>query len=182
MKAFLSFVPARCLARLLAPAVVLVIAAACAVASDTAPDHVYDVTPSIVSFHQNRARSYTIVFAFDVREKLPPGAGTFVHFTRGGELLLQYGTGIETAPESWQAGQIVKGKPTYCHFPVVLADGEYPILVGIWTPANGQRLHLKGIDDGQQRYQAGILVVKDHGRTLSLTGAPPIGPDAAAAK
>ena len=159
--------------------VLLSMAVSSPASADTTPaaEHVYDVTPAIVSF-QGHGRNYSMVFAFDVREKLPPGTGTFVHFTHNGEILLQYGTGIESSPEDWPLGQVVKGATQYGHFPVILADGEYPFLVGLWIPATGQRLKLKGIDDGQQRYQAGILVASDHGRTVTLKGAPVFASDA----
>jgi hypothetical protein len=163
----------RCL--LIAAIMLLLTGAAAHPDGAGAPDHVYNVVPSIVEFHQTGPRNYSVVFAFDVREKLPPGTGTFVHFTRDGEILLYMGLGIESAPENWPVGQIVKGNPVYGHFPPVLADGSYPILVGLWTPATGKRLKLKGVDDGGQRYQAGILVVTNHGRTLSLQHAPTIG-------
>jgi hypothetical protein len=145
--------------------------------ADTPADHVYDVAPAIVSFHQGSGRNFSMVFAFDVREKLPSGAGAFIHFTHNGEILLQYGTGIDSSPENWPVGQVIKGTTQYAHFPVILADGEYPFLVGLWTPATGQRLKLKGIDDGTQRYQAGILVASNHGRTLTMIGQPTIGAD-----
>ena len=164
---------------LAATALALAVAPIPAPAEPPAGVHVYDVTPSIVAF-TSHGRAWTMVFAFDVREPLPAGSGTFVHFTRDGEEITQYGTGIEASPDKWPVGQIIKGRTQYARFPPVMADGEYPILVGIWTPSNGRRLYLKGIDDGQQRYQAGILVVKNHGRSLNLKGAPPMNQDAEA--
>jgi len=160
----------------LATALFLLLAGASAQAADPA-DHVYDVAPSIVSFHSN-GRGFSLVFGYDVREKLPPGSCTFVHFTRDGDILLYMGDSIESSPENWPVGQVIKGHTVWNHFPPVLADGNYPILVGIFTPVDGKRLLLKGIDDGQHRYVAGILSVADHGRKLSLIGAPPIGADA----
>ena len=63
---------------------------------------------------------------------------------------------------------IIEG-PYYINIPVEeIYDDDYEIVIGLYDKDGDQhRLHLNGINDGQNRFRLGTLRVQDDGRIIS---------------
>ncbi|MDR3710466.1 MAG: DUF4832 domain-containing protein [Capsulimonadaceae bacterium] len=131
----------------------------------------YAIAPSILGFGGGNAHNYAFRLGFDVHEKAPAGSSVFMHLINVGEITDQPPCGIAAKPEDWPIG-IVKGTLVNRELPPGTADGDYQLLIGIWTPADGSRVPLSGEDDGEFRYLLGTIRVRDHGKSISMPGVP----------
>ncbi|CEK15878.1 DUF5696 domain-containing protein [Chthonomonas calidirosea] len=131
------------------------------------------VQPSVLSFQQTGPRAFRIAFAWQVGAPIPQGDLVFVHITQPGleeheGIRLQPDSGIATPPDRWPLGT-VEGSPVAITLPPDLKDGDYQIKLGIFSPQTGERLHLRGDDDGSSRIIVGTLHVADDGGVITLT-------------
>jgi hypothetical protein len=134
------------------------------------------VRPSVAAFTQAGPRRFRIAYAWDVREPIPAGEQPFVHVTgegaqQGEGIAFQTSSGIDAMPDSWTVGQVKRGQEVEVTLPTTLPDGNYQVRIGLYAPKTGERLALRGKDDGSHRIIVGALTVADGGNTLRFTPA-----------
>ena len=104
-----------------------------------------------------------VTLQFDVPPNIPPFAEDYRVLLRllfdDGEVMGSYDHDPPTPTRKWQAGATVMytRRLFVPAFPYV---GDVPILVGLYSPASGQRLHLSGKDQGKRTYKVGTLTLQ----------------------
>ncbi|MDQ2732459.1 MAG: DUF5696 domain-containing protein, partial [Armatimonadota bacterium] len=135
--------------------------------------HPVDVEPSILHWEQTGPRRFRVTFGWDVRQAIPPGESAFLHVTgqgteQGESILFQPSFGIATAPGDWPVGKVTEGQPVDVTLPDTVRDGAIELKAGLYSQVTGDRMFLKGLDDGSRRIILGRLIVSDGGKTLRL--------------
>jgi hypothetical protein len=142
----------------------------------------YYAVPTATELLRTGNRQYQFDLNFDTRKAIPAGYVPFVHLVSStGDIVTQYGSGIPSAPDTWTVGRATSGDIVEANIPENLPDGNYEIRVGLYSPANGDRLALDGADDGQLRYRVAEVDVSNNGAQIKLTpitALPPAYPSA----
>ncbi|MDR3706939.1 MAG: hypothetical protein P4L33_01455 [Capsulimonadaceae bacterium] len=145
-----------------------------------APTNAANITPSLVAFKQIGPHAFEVITSWKIVELPPKGYVVFTHIvspvpTDNGDILTQADSGID-APETWKAGSTLTSKPIVVDMGSKIADGTYLYTVGMFSPTGGDRLELRGNDDGSSRYVLGKIIVSGHGATLASPGLPTVTP------
>jgi hypothetical protein len=130
---------------------------------------------------QTGPRQFQIRFGFTPRQKVPVGQVVFVHFvsdkvTANDGIVFQFPNGINADPATWPVGIMTQGSIVSVTLPDGVKDGDYEVRVGIFSPKDGTRLHLAGLDDGGDRYRVARLTISAGGNTIVSSSFPPPPP------
>jgi 4-amino-4-deoxy-L-arabinose transferase-like glycosyltransferase len=90
---------------------------------------------------QINGSTLVITPSWDIQQSQPGGVRSFVHVLNSeGSMVAQFDTLIDDGMfATWQAGQQF-GTPMPIRLPADLPAGEYQVLLGLYTPLDGQRL------------------------------------------
>ena len=104
-----------------------------------------------------------VTLQFDVPPGIPPFAEDYRVLLRflfdDGEVMASYDHDPPTPTRKWQSGTTVM-YTRRLFVPAIPYVGDAPILVGLYSPASGERLHLSGKDQGKQTYKMGTLTLQ----------------------
>lgn len=133
-----------------------------------------DATSSVVNFRQAGLRQFSFQLSVDVKSRIPADEQIFVHLTvptpdAQHPLIVAVGTSGDIDTAKWPVGQQHVTPAMLVALQADLADGEYSLRAGFWSPShNGDRLRLTGKDDGSLRYIVGTVVVSGNGAKIEL--------------
>jgi hypothetical protein len=138
-----------------------------------APREIQPITPSI-QINKSRAPIGSPIevayrFTMDPSFKpLPKDYRVFVHFLDShGEQLFNDDHLPEPPTSSWKAGSTVEYTRTV-FIPLYPYLGNATVEVGLYLPGDGERLALKGADNGQQAYRVGQIELLDQKENIFL--------------
>ncbi|MDR3706938.1 MAG: hypothetical protein P4L33_01450 [Capsulimonadaceae bacterium] len=142
------------------------------------PAKAVNITPSMIGFKQLGQGKFEVVTSWKIVELPPKGYVVFTHFTSptptdNGDILTQPDPGIDTT-DKWQAGSTLVSKVVVVDLGNKIADGTYFYKVGMYSPTGGDRLELRGNDDGEGRYVLAKIIIAGGGATITSPGTPAV--------
>jgi hypothetical protein len=138
------------------------------------------VRPTVASFQQTAARTFRATYRWEVEDRLPKDYHCFVHFTQDGTIRWQQDHAVTPGTLLWQPGQVISDGPYTIAVPVSIPDGDYDWLIGLFDLISGERVRLRGVDDGTQRIRLGVLHVRASGAQVVFEAETGTGNDPSA--
>lgn len=122
------------------------------------------IRPEVASFRQTAPRTFSATYRWTVNDRLPLNYNCFVHFVdpnREGEgIVFQQDHPLAKPTSAWAPGQTVSDGPYAITVPADVPDGQYAWTIGLWSPDEGGRVSLQGVEDGHGRIRLGVLQVR----------------------
>ena len=132
-----------------------------------------DIEPTLRSVEHISGGRIRLSYEWRVGEPLDADYQCFVHFlepesSRGEGIVFQQDHALPKSTSRWQAGEVIVDGPYELHLPAKTAS--YDLVVGLHK---GQRLRLRGLDDGGSRiYLARLNVEAANGEVTQVAKAP----------
>ncbi|MBN1181410.1 MAG: hypothetical protein JXB49_03925 [Bacteroidales bacterium] len=124
--------------------------------------------PGIYSYEQVEPGLIKIYLKWKVYWKLNYNYQCFIHFCRYGENTFSHEHMTSTPTMEWLPDSKIVEGPYYVKIPTDVPDADYEILIGLYdVEGNQHRLHLTGINDGQNRFRLGTLRIQNNGLKVS---------------
>jgi len=137
------------------------------------------VRPRVEKFQQTAHRVFRVNYHWQINETLANDYRCFVHFRREQKsnlasgsspdsegILFQQDHDLTTPSSTWKRGGTVSDGPSTVRLPPDLADGDYVWNIGLYSPGNGRRVSLEGMEVGDNQIRLGLLHVRDGGGTI----------------
>ena len=138
------------------------------------------IRPEVAKFEQTGPRAFRVTYSWTAGEKPPAGASVFVHFVLPGGanegIRLQNDHPLP-ASDGWTTSRPTPDGPFTVQVPETAPDGSYQWYIGLFSPGEGRRFSLEGVDDGHGRIRLGQLIVSDGGKSLRFVPEPRSGDD-----
>ena len=128
---------------------------------------IHHILPAVAKFQQTGNRSFAFTYRWRVDENLSRNYLCFVHFVKDENILFQNDHVLPRPTSTWKNGEALDDGPHQIRLPDDLPDGDFGVRMGLYLPASG-RLLLAGRSDGQDRIRAGILRVREQGRSITF--------------
>ena len=127
-------------------------------------------TPELSSFSQTAQRTFKIAYRWQVKSTAKKNDVSCVHFVdeKTDSIIFQQDHTLPKSTLKWVSGETIEDGLYTIRVPDSVADGNYKVLIGLYSTEDASREPLDGVGTGDGRISLGILSIRDGGKTIEF--------------